>query len=164
MKHKRIAALALPAAALFAFAAPVPEAAAQDQFTFTANLDASQLHEDVAQVGFTCRVCPIADCGGFSPGNPPNPNFAIGRNFLKFPIAGETSFNQTVTLGVNVDPGENPEAVQGWWCSLQTHNSPGFEGPSGAGACIGNEPQPDFPPFMAHAVGGRTVVVGSFSE
>ena len=39
-------------------------------------------------------------------------------NFLRFPIAGETSFNQSVTLGVNVDPGETPEAVQGWWCSL----------------------------------------------
>ena len=30
-------------------------------------------------------------------------------NFLRFPIAGETSFNQSVTLGVNVDPGETPE-------------------------------------------------------
>ena len=58
MRHNRIAVLALTAAALFAFAAPVPEAAAQDQFTFTANLDASQLHESVAQVATLAGYAP----------------------------------------------------------------------------------------------------------
>ena len=161
MKHKRLAMLTLPAAALLAFAASVPEAAAQDQFTFTANLDANVLHEDVAQVGFTCRVCNVANCGdSFG-----NPNTVIGLSMLKFPIDDETSFNQPVTLGVNVFQGENPEAVQGWWCSLQLSDVAGFEQlpHPGAGRCIADDPQGAGQPFfIRHAVPARAVLRGSF--
>ena len=158
MRHNRIAALALPAAALFAFAAP--EAVAQDQFTFTANLDANELHPDTAQVGFTCRVCATPECSG-------GPQNFLGLSMLKFPIAGQTSFNQSVTLGVNVNPGENPEAVQGWWCSLQVSDVAGFEQlpHPGAGSCIADNPQGAGQLVVVrHNVPARAVLKGSFSQ
>ena len=161
--RKRLATLTLPAAALLAFTAPAPMAAAQDQFTFTANLDASELHESVAQVGFTCRVCNVDNCGdSFG-----NPNTVIGLSMLKFPISGDNSLNQPVSLGVNVAPGENPEAVRGWWCSLQVSNVAGFENlpHPGAGSCIADEPQgAPFSLYRRHNVTARATLRGSFSQ
>ena len=164
MKHNRLALLTLPAAALFAFIAPVQSSAAQDQFTFTANLDANQLHEDTAQVGFTCRVCDIPNCGGDgSIGSGVVASF-LGVGMLKFPVSGQTRVNQSVTLGVNVNPGENPAAVQGWWCRLQTHETAGFENlpHPGAGHCIPNTPTTAGHAETQHNDTARTITMGSF--
>ena len=122
MKHEYITALALPAAALFAFAAPVPEAAAQDQFTFTGRFDVDDLTDGdprIVKLAYRCFVCESNEGESCRT----NPSLQMGSNIAEFPLNGATSFHQNVSVSVDVDPGESPAPAEGFWCSMGYMNS-----------------------------------------
>lgn len=149
-----VARLNPPTVAMAAFAVymfvPVYTVSAAEQFTFNAHFDVRDLHETTAKVAYTCRVCKQTTCNG---------GVVFAQETQDFPLNGATSFNQNVSVSINV---EHPKEIKSWWCSLQVSDIPNH--PNG-GYCIADAPlDSSANPVISHNVPARAVLKGTFVQ
>ena len=120
---KRIATVLTTAAGLWALLAlPAPALAQEADFTLNATIDVDGLHEDVAKLSVSCKLCSNDAClinNGY-----------MGSGDVDIPTNGAFSLQQNVVVQANVTAGLDPRDVTSYSCQLMVLDN--LQGAGGA--------------------------------